>query len=414
MLDILECPYCGGGLRLQEDPAALVRGGSSTGILSCGCCAYPVVDGIPYVQTGPAAGRAMALLGEGRADEARLMMLGLDGDADRRRGFERLLERGDELTFRSALEVLSRDAEGDYLLHRFSDPTFLAGDALLRALGSSAEAPPAGPALDLCGGAGHLTRTLCGASPGRHVVLADIAYWKLWLAARFVAPACDAVCCDASQPLPFARASFALLCCSDAFHYVWPRRLLAAEMMRAAAPDGVIVLPHLHNAACDNPSAGMPLTAAAYRHLFHERQPRLFAERPVFEAVLAGASVELTGDARDDDLAGEPNLILIAAKPEVFRSYAPSTGAPRAGRLAVNPLYRPANHGESVHGCGVLELRFPSDFYEQEFAAALRYLPRRVEIPSGALDHWGAGATDSLREQLTRQRVLLDLPARYA
>ena len=61
----------------------------------------------------------------------------------------------------------------------------------------------------------------------------------------------------------------------------------------------------------------------------------------------------------------------------------------------------------------MLELRFPSDFYEQEFAACMRYLPRRVEIPAGAAERWAAGASDELRERLTRQRVLLDLPERY-
>src|SRR5215213_206783 len=126
MLDILECPFCGGRLRLQEDRPTLVRESDVlTGILSCACCAYPIVDGIPFIQTGPAAERAMGLLGEGRAQEALLMMLGISGDDDRRRRFEHLLGHEGELTFRTALAVLSRDAEGDYLLYRFSDPTFL-------------------------------------------------------------------------------------------------------------------------------------------------------------------------------------------------------------------------------------------------------------------------------------------------
>ena len=72
-------------------------------------------------------------------------------------------------------------------------------------------------------------------------------FWKLWLARTFTAPTPMAVCCDANQPLPFAAVTFPTVVLSDAFPYIWHKRLLAEEMMRQAGPGGTIVMPHLHS-----------------------------------------------------------------------------------------------------------------------------------------------------------------------
>ena len=72
------------------------------------------------------------------------------------------------------------------------------------------------------------------------------------------------------EPLPFARRSFSLVFCSDAFHYVWSRRLLADEMVRLRGAGGTVALAHLHNSLCENHSAGMPLAPQEYRALFAE------------------------------------------------------------------------------------------------------------------------------------------------
>jgi len=58
-LQILECPYCGGGLKLESGRfTEMANGEVSTGILLCECCADPIVAGIPYMRTGAAANRA--------------------------------------------------------------------------------------------------------------------------------------------------------------------------------------------------------------------------------------------------------------------------------------------------------------------------------------------------------------------
>ena len=67
--------------------------------------------------------------------------------------------------------------------------------------------------------------------PADGTVLADLFFWKSWLARRFTTPECEPVCCDANIPLPFAREAFSLVVLSDAFPYIWHKRLVAEEMM---------------------------------------------------------------------------------------------------------------------------------------------------------------------------------------
>jgi SAM-dependent methyltransferase/uncharacterized protein YbaR (Trm112 family) len=404
MLDILECPFCGGRLDIQPSPRPEVRAGDVlNGIIRCQCCAYPVVGGIPVIRTGPTADAAMELFGDGRAADALKHMLALS-EAGRAARFDSLMSDAKGPTFRAALEVLSEDAEGVYLLYRFSDPTFLCAQAVLESVVARRPSAPA-KVLDVGGGAGHLARAVGRLAPSAEVIVADVAFWKLWLAKRFVAPGCEPVCCDAAAPLPLARATVALTYCSDALHYVWPRRLLADEIMRATQADGTIVLCHLHNALCENDSSGMPLTPAGYRHLFEERQPLLNRERDVLDAVVSGRPIELGTGCSDAELADEPALVLTAG-------VAPRTSpgpAPRRRRasLRLNPLYA------AVDGSRTVRLRFPSAFYAEEFGACRRYLPEQVELPERWVERCQHGEYDERISHLFERHVLLDLPQDY-
>lgn len=404
LLDILECPFCGDRLHVQASPEPEVRADEvMTGILQCQCCAFPVVDGIPVLRLAPDADAAMELLGAGRPRDALKQMLGLD-DAERSDRFDSLMSNTTRPpTFRGAVEVLSRDDEGVYLLYRFSDPTFLCARAVLEAV-FAGRPSRSGCVLDVGGGAGHLAWAVGRVTPPADIVVADLVFWKLWLAKRFVATRCQPVCCDAAVPLPFARKSFDVTYCSDALHYVWPRRLLAGEIMRAARADGAIVLAHLHNALCENESPGMPLTPVGYRHLFDPRQPAMYRERDVLDAVIAGRPVELDAGRHDAELADEPALVLTAGVAS-RKSAAPARRRPENPRL--NPLYAP------VDGLRRVRLQFPSDFYAEEFAACRRYLPDEVELPEGWAERCRRGELDERIMELVGQHVLLDLPENY-
>ncbi|MDP6579444.1 MAG: methyltransferase domain-containing protein [Vicinamibacterales bacterium] len=417
LLDLLRCPFCGTRLELVEN-AALVRhdGAIEFGVLGCQCCAFPIVAGIPVLIADDATRGAMHALETGRREEALCALLALD--ADRTERFTALLPRLDQTTFRETLELLSPDAEGTYFLYRFSDPTFLTAEALVRAVGQQ-DGALAGPVLDLCGGSGHLTRVLAGlrrpssasSSFGARVtVVADLHFWKLWLATRFTAPGCPAVCCDAAAPLPFARNLFSMVVLADAFPYIWHKRLCADEMMRLTRPDGILLMPHLHSAHGDNFSAGDTLTPEGYRELFAECQPRLFSEARLFEDLIEHAVVDLTQELSPSELGTEAALTLVACRRnDRFRRHCLPDMLPATGELVVNPLYRVERRDDAT----VLTLTFPTPEYEEEFGACRRYLPNTVTVDAdlgGQIDRATLGAR---YDELRRRRVLIDAPPHY-
>jgi len=408
LLNLLRCPFCGGGLVIDGNPAPVFRGAELVaGVLYCHCCAYPVAGGIPFLRTGGAAQPALQCLHRGMADGALAALLGLD--EARGREFREWLAAPGTFTFRRGLELLNHDPERAYFLFRFSDPTYVVSEAVLRALDQpSSDAP--GRALDLGGGTGHLARCLGGLRCVNEVVLADLEFWKLWLAKQFVAPAAQPVCCDANVPLPFAAGAFPLALCSDAMNYVWQRRLVAGELRRLAGAGGTVVATHLHNALCENPSPGMPLPPSGWRDLFEGVPARMFKESAVLDAVVAGKPVDLSAESTDAELATEPSLLALATpRAEIFRKGTSASAIRSSGRLSVNPLYVIESDGARQ----VLTRRFPSEFYEVEFAAVKRYLPERVELRAEQLEALATGVMDAGMEDLARRRVLLELPDHY-
>ncbi|MDH3423000.1 MAG: hypothetical protein OEN00_08400, partial [Gemmatimonadota bacterium] len=325
LLDILRCPFCGAAMSIVENDALVLDGEQLTeGVLGCECCAYPVVAGIPVMIADEATRRAMHTLEDGRPEDALLCLLGLSEDAARRERFRSLMERGDA-TYREALEVLCEDAEGTYFLYRFTDATHLTAEALLRAIAQEGW-PVQGRTLDLCGGSGHLTRVLTSLmSPGgtpSATVIADVYFWKLWLASRFTAPSAWPVCCDANGPLPFARDTFSTVVLADAYPYIWHKRQLAEEMMRLAGRDGVVVMPHLHSSLGENFSAGDTLTPAAYQSLFAPAGACLFSDQRMRDDVIERRVVDLSLDVSPEELGDEPELTLIATtRIDLFRRY---------------------------------------------------------------------------------------------
>ena len=436
-LDLLRCPFCGTRLSVVDN-AALDRGRDriESGVLGCECCAFPVVAGIPVLIADDATRDAMNALEAGRRDDALHMLLGVEGT--RLHAFREMTSVAGRATYRDLLGVLCLDAEADYMLHRFSDPTCLLVEALLDALGhrgypgaagdptnsvdprtragaGAADRPGRGAAplrraLDLCGGSGHLTRTLLRQPACAGAVLADVHFWKLWLAARILAPDCEPVCCDANNPLPFADDRFAMVLLSDAFPYIWHKRLLAGEMQRVATGDGVIAMPHLHSAHGENYSAGDTLSPAAYSNLFAALKPRLFDDRDLLGCVIDDRVLDLANNTSPAACGDTPSITLVASRArEIYRRYAVTDLPDVTGVLAVNPLYRV----DYADGVSRLTLTFPTTEYEEEFALAKQYLPHRVSVGAdlrGAITPAGVGARYN---QLRRRRILIDAPPRY-
>jgi SAM-dependent methyltransferase/uncharacterized protein YbaR (Trm112 family) len=416
--DHLRCPFCGTRLSIVDNDALrrTTDGGVTSGVIGCECCAFPVVDGIPVLIADERTRAAIVSLEAGRGDEAREILLGLD--ETRAAAFRELQRRG-RPSYAALVDVLSPDAEGTYFVYRFSDPTFLLAEAVLTAVADDA-ATMAGWVLDVCGGSGHLTRVLArlqgeAGPPSPRTVLADVYFWKLWLAREITAPACHAVCCDANQPLPFAPATFSLAVLSDAFPYIWHKRLLADELLRATGPEGVVVLPHLHSADGWNFSQGMALTPGGYAEIFAAGNPRLFRDRDLLDDVLDRGVVDLSAPIVPSAMGTEASVTLVAGRhAEPARAFPlPPPGRVR-DRLAVNPLYRVTTDGAG----STLTLTFPTPEYGEEFEACRRYLPDEIRLPAtltAPLDEATLRTTlgDERYRDLRRRRVLLDVPDRY-
>ena len=409
LLDLLRCPFCGTRLQL-DDSAALRRSGASVdaGVLGCECCAYPIVAGIPVMIADDPTRDAMHALEAGRGEEALLSLLGLD--TDRAKAFQALRARTPRASYREMMDVLSPDPEGTYFVYRFSDPTYVAVEGLLQALNQHPTVM-SGRLLDLCGGSGHLTRVMSRLRPSPEpVVLADVYFWKLWLATQYTAPDCAPVCCDGNNPLPFAREAFSLVFLLDAFPYVWQRRMLAEEMMRLVAPGGAAVLPHLHNALGENFAAGMALTPGAYEDLFAPMQPRLFSDDRLFTEAVERRTVDLSASQSAADLGAEPSITLIATeRADLYRPYAIQDAQDVTGELRINPLYRVERQGD----CTTLTLAFPTVDYEEEFGACKQYLPATLTVKADLTGALTPATLGPYYGELRRRRVLLDLPAHY-
>ena len=419
LLVLLRCPFCGTALSVVENDA-LVREGDciETGVLGCECCAFPVVAGIPVMIADDTSREALLALEAGKGESALFGLLGLSDDPSRCERFRALVSQ-DRTTYRDVLEILCDDAEGAYFFHRFTDPTFLTAEALLRAIGHQGW-PVKNRTLDLCGGSGHLTRVLTGIgrsrggsddrASARGTVLADVYFWKLWLAKRFTAPDCGPVCCDANHPLPFARGTFSTVFLADAFPYIWHKRLLAEEMIRLAGEDGVVVMPHLHSALGENWSAGDTLTPATYHSLFAAHRPRLFSDERLFNDMIENQEVDLTRDLTPEQLGTEPALTLVAGtRAGLFRRYELPDDLDVKGALSVNPLYRVERIGE----WSILTLTFPTPEYEAEFGESRRYLEDRITVKADLTGPILPEALGSEYEELRRRRVVIDVPIGY-
>ncbi len=402
-LDILRCPYCGGRLELVESLFhRRTADDVQDGILGCQCCIFPVVDGIPVLHLLPPATTARDQMQAGRPDMARRTMVGLEDEAGAE-AFDAVAS-SDTATYRETVDALGPNFEGGYFLYRFSDPTYVVAQAVTRAIGTTVLGG-AKRSVDICGGSGHVTRTLLDLSSSPPV-LADLFYAKIWLARRFTAPGCEPVCCDGNAPMPFVRGAFSLAMCTDAFMYIWTKRQFVGEMERLVDGSGTVLIGHTHNERTWSPSHGQPLTPEGYAALFETIAPRVFAEAGLFADVVKGGPLDLS--RRDDaaTLDRDPALTVVASRhPGVYARHPLPIPRAATGELRVNPLY--------VLDGGRLRLRFPSEDYEQEYGACRQYLPEEVTLDPALTEALATGRVSPEIEDLLRRKVIVDLPKRY-
>src|SRR5260221_53013 len=157
-LDVLRCPYCGGPLDLVTSLFHRRVGDEiQDRILGCHCCIFAVVDVIPVMHLNDASTSARAHVEAGRPDLARRAMLHLDDERHAARFDE--VTAAEAATYREAVDALGPNFEGGYFLYRFSDPTYIVANAVVRAVAGTV-LTEGGRAIDVCGGSAHPTPSL--------------------------------------------------------------------------------------------------------------------------------------------------------------------------------------------------------------------------------------------------------------
>ncbi len=413
-LDVLRCPYCGGRLSLVD--SLYPRGTADDihdGILGCHCCIFPVVEGIPVLHLLPASTIARDQIQAGRPELARRAMFGLDDDGQAE-AFDAVAS-STTATYRDTVEALGPNFEGGYFLYRFSDPTYIVAQAVARAVGATVLGGRR-RAIDICGGSGHVTRTLLDLS-NAPPVLADLYFAKVWLARRFTAPGCEPVCCDGNAPMPFARGAFSFAMCTDAFMYIWTKRQFVGEMERLVdhprtpgAEPGAVLIGHTHNERTWSPSHGQPLSPEGYADLFEAIEPRLFGEANLFADLVSGGPLDLARRDSQETLDTNPALTIVASRhPGVYARHPLTQPSAAVGEFRINPLYLAEPDGDHVR----LRLRFPSEEYEEEYGACREYLPEALTLDRSAVASLATGRVSDDLIELLRRKVIVDLPKRY-
>jgi uncharacterized protein YbaR (Trm112 family) len=411
-LEILRCPYCGGRLELVESLFHRRTGDDVLdGILGCHCCTFPVVDGIPVLHLRPNATAARDHVQADQPELARRTMIGLE-DVHEAEAFDAIASSS-TATYRETVEALGPRFPSGYFVYRFSDPTYIVAQAVVRSIARTVLHGER-RAIDICGGSGHLTRSLMDLS-SPPTILVDLFYVKLLLARKFVAPGCEPVCCDGNAPLPFARGTFGFAMCTDAFMFIWTKRQFVGEMERLVATggeSGAVLIGHTHNKRTWSPSHGEPLSVEGYRDLFESFEPRVFGEAGLFPEVVNGGPLDLSRRDPDAVLDPDPALSIIASQhPGVFATHQlDALPLPVAtGEFRLNPLYAVTPNSDSVR----LHLQFPSRDYAEEYGACRVYLPDEVVVDRAVLASLPASTVTGELADLARRRIVLDLPKGY-
>ena len=351
---------------------------------------WPVIDDIAFLRTGRDAlvADVLACLDRGQPDAALALLLGEQddwwggpsADADR---LAILVRERETLTFREAMDHLGFGRVGDYLAHRWSDPTYLAGLALLEAHWTD---PP--DVFELACGTGPYLREL--ARRGVRCSGGDVVFAKLWLARHWVVGSdVELVCFDAASPWPIAGRRHGLVFCHDAFYFLQPQHLVAERLRAATVAGGLLAVAHIHGSGVPNLSSGAAMSAIAIEALFPnctiyddaELTRALIEARAPRSCVSEAMGVEAFSLASGDPLPPRPVLGGLAVPPA-------------DALLRKNPLY-----GDDDR------IIWPSERYREEYAARATY-PEVSRAPRSA---YPGPAT----ETSARSRELVDLPDRW-
>lgn len=349
---------------------------------------WPAPDGIPYLRSGRRALAEAALARLDAGDREGALVLLLADQDDWWRGplaepaaLQELVRGAVTLSLRDAMRLLAWGPVADYFAHRWSDPTFLAGLALVEAHWTAPR-----HAIELACGIGHHLREL--SRRGVAVTGVDVVFAKLWVARHWVAPEATLFCLDAAQPWPIA-GRFDLVACHDAFYFLEPKPQILAGLRALLDPArGLLAIGHVHNSEWDNLSAGAAIPAADMAALFPDGL--LYDDAELTRALTEQRTPQpapASGLRRSEAFAAVEGPGLRPAQPVRGLLALPPAGA----SLRRNPLYGPDGR-----------IAWPSERYGQEYGPRATY-PANSTSPACA-------TLDATTIEAARRRELVDLP----
>jgi SAM-dependent methyltransferase len=327
---------------------------------------WPVVDGIPYLRVGrdDLVAEVLDHLDAGETDQALARLLADQDEwwtepAPPQDALLALVRDRDTATLREAVQRLGWGRVGDYFLHRWSDPTYLAGLALLEAHWNKPLC-----AFEFACGIGHYLRELHGR--GVKVSGADVVFAKLWVARHWVVGAeAQLVCFDAaSTHWPIAASPVDVVLCHDAFYFLPDKAGILDCLRRCAGEEGWLAVSHIHNSDRPGFSAGRAVSAAEIEELFPDglvyddaelTRALVEARAPLPESPAALAGVEAFSVVCGPGMRPAPRPLVDGL-----------TLPPDGTRLRLNPLYRP-------DPAGGFSIAWPSPRYEAEYAPRATY-----------------------------------------
>lgn len=288
LLDLLQCPGCGGALKLHY-------GTGKWGIVECACSEYPIVDGILcltfnssmqrkfvlqaikndefqsalvwMMEAAPLA-RMMADTPLSRALFYLMTLVQTTGHRYqlfrhiatflRKQGIRKMMNAD---LIKEAAQYVVSPGFANYLEYRFSHPSLIAAVITLQSVCQ----PPIGIMIDVGGGCGHLESIIRKRLNIQTSFVLDRTFPLLWLGRKFGITRGNLICADAADGLPFREGISGLTVSVDVLNYVYPKRIVASEIMRVTLPQGRIFFGHLHNKNQYNLAAGIPLGLDEWR-----------------------------------------------------------------------------------------------------------------------------------------------------
>ena len=277
-------------------------------------------------------------------------------------------------------------------MHRWTDPTFLAGLALLEAHWNAPRC-----VFELACGIGHYLREL--QRRGFAVAGGDVVFAKLWVARHWVlGPTPPARLLRRRRRLADRGGAASTSSCATTPSTSWSRRTRSwPACARRAGDDGWLAVSHIHNR--DNPgfSAGSAMTAGEVEELFPDA---LVYDDAELTRALVEARAPVPATSRRCNGAEAFSVIAGPGCRPAPRAVKDGLALPPAGaRLRRNPLYQPVGGDESAIRVAVRALRA---------GVRARAPPTRC-----ARTRRSEAVAGPEVEAMARRRELVDLPERW-